>query len=296
MDYELHYLVIYDVLCHHRIKTSKQSKEFYEFNKKIESKKIEKYGILIALILINTAVGILLYVMNYFTTPKENSIQGFFSLILIMTVVIFSAIVILLNSKLNKTLQNRTIQLEETSKELIKSERFSAIGELASRISHDIRNPLSNILMSIELIRNSPSETNIEDKNIVEKFDLISKNIERISHQINDVIEIWADPFQIQIACNNLIINAIQAIGKEKGEIRIRFLEDIENTIIEIENSGPRIPEEILPHIFDSLVTTKQVGTGLGLVSCKTIIENHGGTIQVKNNPTTFTIKLPKKH
>jgi signal transduction histidine kinase len=253
-----------------------------------------------------------------------------------MMVIIFSSIVILLNSRLNKTLQNRTSQLEKMTDELIKSERFSAIGELASRISHDIRNPLSNLKMSIELMKKSPPHTKISDDAINEKLELASKNIERISHQVNDVLEfvqnrelkkenfrlttcvhdaiesvhvpdnikikytksdisVNADPFQLQIVFNNLIINAVQAIGKDLGEILIRLFENDDEAIIEVENSGPSIAENVLPHIFDSLVTTKQVGTGLGLVSCKTIIENHKGSITVRNDPTAFTITIPKE-
>ncbi len=315
----------------------KEPKEYHEVTKKYGTQKAEKYGVVIGLILINSTVILLLFGINYFIEPREDTILEFFSWILAMLVIMFSSIVILINSKLNKTLQNRTAQLEEASKELVKNERFSAIGELASRISHDIRNPLSNIFMSIELMKNSPPGTKVEDEAIVEKLDLVSKNIERISHQVNDVLgfvknrklnkvkfslnkcikdaletiskpeyimikipekdqEANADPFQIQIIFNNLIINAIQAIGKNNGEIIIRFSEDESQTTVEVENSGPEIPEEILPHIFDSLVTTKQVGTGLGLVSCKTIIENHGGDISVRNNPTTFVFSLPKNH
>ena len=120
----------------------------------------------------------------------------------------------------------------------------------------------------------------------------IPNNIIIKSPKIKKIVS--ADFFQLQIVFNNLILNAIQAIGTDSGEILIQFSEDEQNEIIEIENSGPSIPEEILPHIFDSLVTTKQVGTGLGLVSCKTIIENHKGRITVRNNPTRFTIILPK--
>jgi len=318
------------------IMESRYQKDSQEIYKKFGTKKTEKYGILIGLILINATIAILLIGINFFIQPKEDTSLVFFSWILVMLVIIFSSIVILLNSKLNKTLQNRTSQLEELANELIKSERFSAIGELASRISHDIRNPLSNIYMSIELIKNSPPGTKLDDIVINEKLEVVSKNIERISHQVNDVlgfvkdrqmkkknfkissclyetiesinvpnyikikipksdISVLADPFQLQIVFNNLIINAIQAIGKKKGEILIRFLEKKGELRIEVENSGPPIPDEILPHIFDSLVTTKQMGTGLGLVSCKTIIENHQGTISARNDPTMLTITIPKQ-
>jgi signal transduction histidine kinase len=317
-------------------KKYEEKKKDSEIYKKYGSKNLEKYGVLIGLIFINSTVVIVLFGINYFVNPSLNdTMLSFFSWIFVMTVIIFSSIVILLNSRLNKILKNRTIQLEKTTSELIKSERFSAIGELASRVSHDIRNPLSNLNMSIELMKNSPSDTKITDNIIKEKLESASKNIERISHQVNNVLEfvkdhkmnkmnfllsdcikeaiesihtdnniiikfskseikILADFFQLQIVFNNLIINAIQAIGKNKGEILIRISEDSKNNIIEIENSGPSIPEDILPQIFDSLVTTKQVGTGLGLVSCKTIIENHEGSINVKNNPTVFTITIPK--
>ena len=301
------------------------------------SKKLERYGVFIALFAINVTVILFLIGSSVFIEPSpDDHILQFFFWFLIMMVIMFSGIVLLLNSKLNKTLQNRTAQLEKTTDELIKSERFSAIGELASRISHDIRNPLSNLNMSIELLKNSPPETKLDDKLVNEKLELASKNIERISHQVNDVLgyvrnrqmkkenfnlltclreaiesiqvpenikikhpksgkNIIADSFQIQIVLNNLITNGIQAIGKNQGEIAVNFFEKDDSIIIEVENSGPPIPEGILPHIFESLITTKQIGTGLGLVSCKTIVENHNGSITVRNNPTVFTITLPKK-
>ena len=58
--------------------------------------------------------------------------------------------------------------------------------------------------------------------------------------------------------------------------------------------SGVGIPEENLQDIFEPLFTTRQTGTGLGLASCRSLVEQHGGTITAKNNPTTFTITLPK--
>lgn len=316
---------------------TKEANQSYKGDTNHSPRTSEKYGVLIGLVLINSTIFLLLFGINYFIEPREDNILEFFSWILIMTVIIFSSIIVVLNSKLNKKLENRTLQLEKASKELIKKERFSAIGELSARISHDIRNPLSNIFMSIELLKNSPSGTTIDDQDIKEKLNTVSKNIDRISHQINDVLrfvknrplnktkfnitslvketlesikipdniqvsipnqilQVNADRFQIQTVINNIIINAIQAIDKNKGKIVFQYNENMEKTIISIQNDGPEIPKEVLPHIFETLITTKQIGTGLGLVSCKTILESHNGTISVKNNPTTFIIELPKNN
>jgi signal transduction histidine kinase len=90
----------------------------------------------------------------------------------------------------------------------------------------------------------------------------------------------------------NLLLNSIQAMDPQ-GKIAIRFYPSQDNIVIEFVDSGPGIATNILPKIFDPLFTTKQHGTGLGLATCKNIIEGHGGKIYVKNNPTTFTIVLP---
>ena len=65
--------------------------------------------------------------------------------------------------------------------------------------------------------------------------------------------------------------------------------------IIQVKDSGKGIPKEDLDKIFEPLFTTKQIGTGLGLASVKSIIGYHGGVISVTSPPTIFTITLPKK-
>ena len=92
---------------------------------------------------------------------------------------------------------------------------------------------------------------------------------------------------------DNIIMNAVEA-NNERGEVSIR-IQDINNEIIiEIEDSGSGVPQELMTKIFEPLFTTKQRGTGLGLASCKRIIEQHGGSIYVKTKPSIFSIKLPK--
>ena len=101
------------------------------------------------------------------------------------------------------------------------------------------------------------------------------------------------DPLLLEMVFINMISNASQAVGVY-GDINIRINDEEHVIVVEVEDSGPGISMEDLPKIFEPLFTTKQKGTGLGLATCKNIIEKHGGSISVKNNPTTFIITLPK--
>lgn len=219
------------------------------------------------------------------------------------------------------------------SHESLKNEKMVTMGELASRLAHDLRNPLSVIKNSIELI-----EFHQKDKlgdNSLEYIKMIKGAIFRMRHQLEDVLDyirikpldianisikeiitasinttpipqninlilpendtqIHCDKKQMVVALSNIIINAVQAIGENDGTITIRVIEVDSNALIEIEDTGSGIPKDNISKIFEPLFTTKHEGTGLGLVSCKNIVERHGGVISVKNNPTTFTVKIPK--
>ena len=227
----------------------------------------------------------------------------------------------------------KTIELEKKlaiSEEKVKNERFVAIGELSARIAHDIRNPLNVIQAALENLDYSKDNPKVVDKCIILCFrsvDRISHQIDNvmnflrnskvISEEIhlkemldsivsemkipegikinlpeNDVI-IPADKVKLDALFSNLLVNAVQTL-EDNGIITIRISEKTEDMVkIEIEDNGQGIPEENLEKIFEPLFTTKQTGTGLGLASCKKIVEQHGGTISVKNNPTRFTILLP---
>ena len=113
-----------------------------------------------------------------------------------------------------------------------------------------------------------------------------------ISRPKND-IKLDCDSRKIEAVLSNLITNSIQAMNNS-GDIQIKLEETLDENIIKIQDSGPGIPKEILPKIFEPLFTSKEFGTGLGLGICKSIIEQHNGEISVSQNPTTFVINLPK--
>jgi two-component system sensor histidine kinase HydH len=105
-----------------------------------------------------------------------------------------------------------------------------------------------------------------------------------------DVI-VSCDDEKIQAVFSNIISNAISVKSKN---IIISVSDDSSFVNIEFSDDGPGIPKQNLEKIFEPLFTTRPSGTGLGLCICKNIIEQHNGTITVKNDPTRFTITLPK--
>ena len=120
----------------------------------------------------------------------------------------------------------------------------------------------------------------------------VPSNVE-ITIPKND-IAINFDHEKMLIVFVNIILNAIQSIDKNDGHISIKIHETSSDVILDFENSGPNISSKDLKHLFDTLFTTKLEGTGLGLSSCKNIIEQHNGTISAQSDPVIFSIKLPK--
>ena len=119
-----------------------------------------------------------------------------------------------------------------------------------------------------------------------------------------DTPEVPAIGNQIQQVLLNLLINARQAMA-EGGQLIIRLVEDQETQTVDlsVRDFGPGIPREKLSQIFQPYYTTKagpdesgKGGTGLGLATCRNIIEAHGGRIRVESTVgkgTCFILKLP---
>ncbi len=113
-----------------------------------------------------------------------------------------------------------------------------------------------------------------------------------------DVLMVPADRQMLQQAILNLLTNALDAIEGE-GEVRVTARPAPGDLEILIQDTGSGIPPEHLTKIFDPFFTTKDVGkgTGLGLAICQGIVEQHGGTIEIKSDGpgkgTTVAIRLP---
>ena len=113
-----------------------------------------------------------------------------------------------------------------------------------------------------------------------------------------DIPEIDAFGSQLNQVWMNLLVNAAQAIGHRKGEIRIKTRHEGEQVVVTISDNGEGIAKQFLNRIFDPFYTTKPVGegTGLGLSICFGIAERHNGSISVDSKlgkGATFIVRLP---
>jgi signal transduction histidine kinase len=113
-----------------------------------------------------------------------------------------------------------------------------------------------------------------------------------------DLPEIEASANQLQQVVMNFAINAQQAIGEAGGNVVVRTRNGDDAIIIEVEDDGPGIPEEIRANIFEPFFTTKRAGegTGLGLSVTYGIVQDHGGTLRIEDPPgggTRFVVSLP---
>jgi len=325
-----------------KLPSSKKHDMFFSENVRFEA--ISQFGIPLTVAIVCMVILISLTNAIFFPTDDELTTQHLMLGVVAMLAV-FVTIVITINKNLSRLVKMRTTELveqrdnlenlvAEKTQEVLKSERLSAIGELSGRLAHDLRNPLSVMKMSVDMLKQTSADSKISDPIVAKRINLIEKSIDRISHQVDDVlgyvrnsplkltnvsvrklvensiqkinvpndVEFTISSNDVQIDCDtdkldavfiNLIVNSIQAMH-EGGTIKIKINEQDNMTILEFVDSGEGIPYDDLEKVFEPLFTTKQKGTGLGLASCKNIVEQHHGEISVKNNPTTFTVKLPK--
>ena len=118
---------------------------------------------------------------------------------------------------------------------------------------------------------------------------------------IDDTIQV--DPGRMEQVLSNLLSNALR-YTPEGGKIELRYSSNGGNTRLSIRDSGPGIPPEAIPHVFERFYRADRArsraegGTGLGLAIARQLVEAHGGSLTARNHPTggaEFTLTLPAK-
>ena len=224
-----------------------------------------------------------------------------------------------------------------------KAQRQIAWSEIARRLAHEIKNPLTPIQLSAERVQNKIiDKLNKTDKDLLNKStNTIIKQVDALKLMVNEFSEYSRSPTIVRkkIDITNLIDEVSYLYSdqnftikknypKKRREIRIdenKFrqvlinifdnsksaLENIKNPRINItvkyddnffrlkfEDNGMGVPKDIIERIYEPYVTSKKTGTGLGLAIVYKIIEEHSGSIEIKNvNPggAAISITLPIK-
>ena len=223
-----------------------------------------------------------------------------------------------MNKDLEQRVQERTAELKAATDELVSKERLAAIGQMASIISHEIRNPLAVISNATRLIKTIEPPT---EPKIIKQFSIIEAEIKQANSIISEVLgyarsrdlmlsvidlnsyihEIVAsfpvssevrmieeldpenarlkiDAEEIKQAVRNVISNACEAV-QGAGQVRIGTQVGKKAVCIYVEDNGPGINAELKEKIFSAFFTTKARGTGLGLAVVRKAVTRHKGKL-----------------
>jgi two-component system nitrogen regulation sensor histidine kinase NtrY len=218
--------------------------------------------------------------------------------------------------------------------ELVAAQRTSAWADVARRIAHEIKNPLTPIQLSAERIRRKYGKLIGEDRSVFDQCtDTIIRQVDDIRRMVDEFsrfarmpkpviaaedladtvrqavflmrvgnseididAEIAEDPMPARFdrrlmsqALTNLIKNATEAIAAVppselgKGSIRVFAGREGDDVVIDVVDNGIGLPKENRSRLLEPYVTTREKGTGLGLAIVGRIVEDHGGSIELRD-------------
>lgn len=211
---------------------------------------------------------------------------------------------------------------------MVQAQRDAAWGEVARRLAHEIKNPLTPIQLSAErmahklhdkladadakmLIRSTETIVNQVDalKKMVNEFSEYARSpaphLDKLDLNllINEVMSLYdlpkirieknlttqastikGDSTMLRQVLHNLLQNAQDALAGKKSPVISVVTENVNGMLVlTVQDNGGGFAADMIPHIFEPYMTSKQHGTGLGLAIVKKIIEEHKGNIRVEN-------------
>ena len=198
-------------------------------------------------------------------------------------------------------LNNINLSVEQLAQENL-AETGSVYMDIISRNSKRINDLITELLLSSslppEIVREKKSLQHILDESIATIIDRIT--LKKVSWKViypNEPAYIMADTMKLQIAFTNIIINAIEAMNENKGELDISVTSQNGHHLVSIKDNGHGISKETLPHLFEPYFTFKRNGLGLGLATTLNIIQSHKASIDVQtgiDQGSNFILKFER--
>jgi signal transduction histidine kinase len=233
-------------------------------------------------------------------------------------------------SRLDTGIKERTAELEETvaklhetQEQLVRREKLAMLGQLASGVGHELRNPLgvmTNAVYYLEMIQ-ADAPTDVREylgilraqiglaekivgdlldfsrirpprRDVVAAADVVAAQQARltvpsgVSLQVDvpaTLPRVSIDAVQIGQILFNLLVNAVQAVEGRGGTIRVGSSVDETHVRLHVDDDGPGVPADLRAKIFEPLFTTKARGIGLGLAVSRSLAEANEGTLALED-------------
>jgi signal transduction histidine kinase len=215
----------------------------------------------------------------------------------------------------------------------LEAERLRAFREVARRVAHEIKNPLTSMRIAVDQLERRDSPSPERNTMALDVLHAETDRLERLAREFADfgrlpegptsevdVIELLEElgrtavPADVTVrvavdgrraiqghyeplrrAFSNLLRNAAEAMGG-RGTIDVHVAGEGRGMVVTIVDHGPGIPPELRGRVFEPYMTTKADGTGLGLALVRQTVDAHGGTIAVSETAgggATFTLVFP---
>ena len=239
-------------------------------------------------------------------------------------------------ARLAHTFNTMSGSIQSARTELIRRERMFTIGQLSSSIVHDLRNPLASIYGGAEMMMDGDLSPELLQRlagNIYRSSRVINEMLQElvdvsrgriqspetcrleeivdaaveilqpaaaehavtINASIDPAIELPLERARVERVFLNLISNAIEAMPSG-GLISISAVRNGNGILVEVNDTGPGIPDEVRTRLFQPFVTSGKNGLGLGLALSRQTLLDHGGDLWVENNAgggARFRLRLP---
>jgi signal transduction histidine kinase len=224
---------------------------------------------------------------------------------------------------LRQALRELATALDAARERELEAERLRAFREVARRVAHEIKNPLTAMRIAVDQLHRTDEPADRRTAMAVEVMAAETDRLEQLAKEFAefgrlpegpksevDLMDLLMDlstsavPPEIAVrvrangapcrllghydplrrAFANLLRNAAEAMGGH-GAIDVGLTRDGAGLVVTVADHGPGIPPELRQRVFEPYFTTKQDGTGLGLALVRQTIEAHNGTISVVDTP-----------
>jgi signal transduction histidine kinase len=224
---------------------------------------------------------------------------------------------------LRQALRELATALDQARDKELEAERLRAFREVARRVAHEIKNPLTAMRIAVDQLDRTVGRSDSRAATAVEVLEDETKRLDRLAREFSelgrlpegpksevDLVDLLMDlgrsavPAAVDVAVranggscrllghyeplrrafSNLLRNAAEAMGG-RGTVDVAVNRDGPGILVTIADHGPGIPDDLRQRVFEPYFTTKPDGTGLGLALVRQTVEAHNGTITVSDTP-----------